>query len=259
VQGLVGDGAQATSQLGAVAGWLPELEQLNFNSNGNAVTITATAAPGVDAALVEAGLGDALGGASVSVSAATDLPNDGTTRTNQATGQDEVFTNGYWLPVYDFVSDLDTCNTLSAEALQVSKINFVTGSAQLDAQSIRAINAVAAIIRQCVDTTELNVEVGGHTDSQGGDELNQQLSQSRAEAVRVALLSRGVDEARITAVGYGEAEPIANNDTEEGRAANRRTTITWSEPGAPEAEVQPTDDSGTDAATDTDNNTSAGE
>ncbi len=269
VQGLIGDGTQAKTQLSALVGWLPEIEQLNFNSDDDAVTVTALAAPGVDQSLVEAGLAEALGNdASVTVTEATELPDEGTTRTNQATGQQEAFTSGYWLPVLDFVSDLDTCNRLSAEALQVSKINFVTGSAQLDAQSIRAINAVAAIIRKCVESTDLNVEIGGHTDSQGGEDLNQQLSQSRAEAVRVALLARSVDEARITAVGYGEAEPIADNNTEEGRAANRRTIITWFEPAAPEPEVEveaadeagsATDDTGSDATIDTENNTSVGE
>lgn len=79
----------------------------------------------------------------------------------------------------------------------------MTDSTRLDAKSVRAINAVAAIMRKCLDETDLNVEIGGHTDSQGGEDLNQQLSQTRAEAVRIALIDRGLAEASIVAKGYG--------------------------------------------------------
>ncbi|WP_083791056.1 OmpA family protein [Thalassobium sp. R2A62] len=71
--------------------------------------------------------------------------------------------------------------------------------------------------------------MGGHTDSSGSDVTNNALSAARALAVRDALVARGVDAERISAQGYGESEPIATNETEEGRAANRRTTITWFE------------------------------
>ncbi len=252
-QGLLGESPKTKQQLSAISAWLPEVETLSLNSNDDVVTVTAEAAPGVDAALLQSGLSSALGdGANVSVSDAASLPADGTERTNQATGRLEAFNSGFWLPVMDFTSDLDTCASYSNEALQKDRVNFVTGSAQLDPQSIRTVNAVAAIIGQCVDETDLTVEIGGHTDSQGGDDLNQQLSQSRAEAVRTALIARGVPEAGITAVGYGETQPIADNETEEGRAANRRTAITWFEPAAAEP-VTPA------ATQDTEVNTSAGE
>ncbi|THH35270.1 OmpA family protein [Aliishimia ponticola] len=260
VQGLIGEATQATEQLNAVSGWLPELETMTFNSNDDVVTVTASAAPGVDEGLVTAGLTEALGAnASVTVTAMTDLPDDGATRTNRATGRAERFTNGFWLPVLDFVSDAETCEAQSTAALQDDKINFVSGSAQLDAQSVRAVNAVAAIVRKCLAETDLNVEIGGHTDSQGGDDLNRQLSQSRAEAVRAALIARGVAEADITATGYGEDQPIADNETAEGRAANRRTTITWYEPVAEAEEAAAEPEAGADAAADKDNTTNAGE
>ena len=66
------------------------------------------------------------------------------------------------------------------------------------------------------------MEVGGHTDSQGRTVMNQTLSQQRAEAVVTALLGKRVLTANLNAVGYGESVPIADNDTEEGREANRR-------------------------------------
>ncbi len=235
--GLVGDGTPSLERLNALSSWLPELETMTFESDDTAMTVDAVVAPGTDSELVAAGISDALGnGASVTVSEPTTLPADGTERVNRFNGRTEIFTDGYWLPVFDFASNQDTCGSESAAALQTDKVNFVTGSDRLDAQSIRAINAVAAIMQKCLNETDLSVEIGGHTDSQGGDDLNLQLSQSRAEAVRSALLRRGLAEARISAKGYGEAQPIADNETAEGRAANRRTTITWF---APEIEETP--------------------
>jgi len=75
------------------------------------------------------------------------------------------------------------------------------------------------VLRDCADV-EFVIE--GHTDSQGREDMNKNLSQSRAESVLSALLSRRVLTSGITAIGYGEEQPIADNDTEEGRAANRR-------------------------------------
>jgi outer membrane protein OmpA-like peptidoglycan-associated protein len=69
------------------------------------------------------------------------------------------------------------------------------------------------------------ITVEGHTDSQGSMQSNQQLSQSRSEAVRVYLVSRGIAAAGITAAGYGQDRPVANNKTAEGRANNRRVEI----------------------------------
>jgi outer membrane protein OmpA-like peptidoglycan-associated protein len=67
--------------------------------------------------------------------------------------------------------------------------------------------------------------VEGHTDSQGTDAHNLDLSQRRAESVRAALLARGYDASRVQAVGIGEARPVADNNTAEGRANNRRVEI----------------------------------
>lgn len=270
VQGIVGDGMVATEKLAALSGWLPELEAMTFTSTDNDVTVNAVTAPGVDQALVEAGLAESLGGVSgLTVTAASDLPDEGAIRTNQATGRDEVFTAGFWLPVFDFASDIDTCNAQSSAALQADRVNFVTGSAQLDAQSVRAINSVASIIRKCLADTDLNVEIGGHTDSQGAEDANLNLSIARADAVRTALIARGAAEAEIVAKGYGEAEPIANNETAEGRAANRRTTLTWfapvvEEPVAEQPEgdqAAPTTEetAGSDDAAETETTTEVGE
>ena len=71
----------------------------------------------------------------------------------------------------------------------------------------------------------LILQVEGHTDSTGSDELNQKLSVQRAETTRSFLIEQGVDERTITAEGYGKANPIADNSTAEGRQKNRRVEI----------------------------------
>ncbi len=75
------------------------------------------------------------------------------------------------------------------------------------------------------------MRVVGHTDSKGSDALNNPLSQERANSVRNFLSDRGVAEGRIETVGRGEREPIASNETVEGRAKNRRVEIFLREPG----------------------------
>ena len=75
------------------------------------------------------------------------------------------------------------------------------------------------------DWPDVRVEVGGHTDSTGSSEYNANLSLRRAEAVRDYLVSRGVLRSRMTVRGYGEAIPISDNTTSEGRARNRRVEL----------------------------------
>ncbi len=72
----------------------------------------------------------------------------------------------------------------------------------------------------------LAVEIAGHTDSTGSAEHNQDLSQKRAEAVVEYLFSKGIETDRLISTGYGDRKPVGSNDTEEGRAINRRTELT---------------------------------
>ena len=75
---------------------------------------------------------------------------------------------------------------------------------------------------------DLRVRVEGHTDSQGDDEKNRLLSQSRADAVVAYLVEKGVTGSRLSSIGFGEVAPIADNGTSEGRAQNRRVQFTAS-------------------------------
>ena len=102
----------------------------------------------------------------------------------------------------------------------LNNIFFESGRAELKPISYVELN-------KAVDLLEKNptmvIEIGGHTDNLGSDELNLKLSQSRADAVRDYMILAGIEEARIQSKGYGESTPIEDNSTEEGRAANRRT------------------------------------
>lgn len=98
-------------------------------------------------------------------------------------------------------------------------VRFETGSARLVPEARATLDKVAAAM---VRHPQPVLEVGGHTDSRGADEVNLELSQARAEAVVAYLASAGVDPSRLVGVGYGEIQPIADNDTPDGRQRNRR-------------------------------------
>ena len=102
---------------------------------------------------------------------------------------------------------------------KVRKINFEPGSATIDESALSTMDQIAEVLRRCGD---LRIEVQGHTDSQGREEMNLALSQARAESVLNELRARRVLTSGFIAKGYGEANPIADNGTEDGREANRR-------------------------------------
>ncbi|MPZ37552.1 MAG: OmpA family protein [Rhizobiales bacterium] len=104
--------------------------------------------------------------------------------------------------------------------LNKSVISFPTGSAEIPAASRTLLQQAAASFKQLPAGTV--IEIGGHTDNTGDPKANLALSQSRADAVRNALTQSGVNPAMLVAKGYGDANPIASNDTAEGRLQNRR-------------------------------------
>lgn len=101
-------------------------------------------------------------------------------------------------------------------------ILFDTGKSSLKSESV---GVFVDIIRILNEYPNAKFTVEGHTDSVGSDALNQKLSEERANSVRDFLIKEGIDSGRLTAVGYGEAKPIASNNTSSGRAQNRRVEI----------------------------------
>ena len=102
-------------------------------------------------------------------------------------------------------------------------VTFAFDSANLNSQFYPVLDKVAATLAEYDKTV---IEVAGHTDSVGSDAYNQQLSERRANSVAAYLSSHGVDRARMVTIGAGETHPVATNDTDEGRAQNRRVEIT---------------------------------
>jgi len=119
----------------------------------------------------------------------------------------------------DALPDPEQCESRIAEVQEARKITFEPGSATVSSESRDSLNQIAEILREC---GPIRIEIQGHTDSQGREEMNQQLSQSRAQSILNELRARRVPTKSYSAAGYGETQPIADNDTEDGREKNRR-------------------------------------
>lgn len=119
-------------------------------------------------------------------------------------------------------TQVDATGCVPVEPIRLEGVSFVTNSAELTAESKRVLDRVALTLRGHPD---LRLEVAGHTDKLGDSGFNLALSQTRAETVRSYLIGRGVEAGRLTARGYGEARPVASNDSGLGRAANRRVEL----------------------------------
>lgn len=112
------------------------------------------------------------------------------------------------------------------EAMILSSIKFETGKSYLDVTARNALDRVAYAI---LNSDNAFFEIGGHTDNEGELENNQRLSKQRADAVRHYLLLKGVSANAVRATGYGEEKPVRSNDSAEGRRANRRIELVFSE------------------------------
>ena len=102
------------------------------------------------------------------------------------------------------------------------RLLFNTGQATLRPESQEQLTNIAAILKEY---PKVNIKLGGYTDNTGSAAVNKKLSQDRAETVLGELVKLGVDKSRLEAEGYGPEHPVASNDTEEGRAENRRIAI----------------------------------
>lgn len=108
------------------------------------------------------------------------------------------------------------------EAVVLKGVNFATDSARLTAGSTAILDEAAA---KLIKRGDVRTEIAGHTDNRGSPARNRVLSQQRAEAVMRYLASKGVSTANLTARGYGQDNPIADNATQSGRTANRRVEL----------------------------------
>jgi len=119
------------------------------------------------------------------------------------------------------LDDSVRCNDAFGDVLANASIRFQTNSATIDDGNEELLERLADLARGCLG----KLTIQGHTDSRGDAEMNKALSLARAAAVRDALAAQGVDADRVTAIGFGETSPIADNASAEGRARNRRIAI----------------------------------
>jgi outer membrane protein OmpA-like peptidoglycan-associated protein len=115
----------------------------------------------------------------------------------------------------------EACNDAFQDVLSNATIRFQTSSATLDAGNETLLQRLATLANDCPG----NLTIEGHTDSSGDAGMNEALSQARAAAVRDALTAMGIEAERLKAIGHGETQPIADNETAAGRAKNRRIAI----------------------------------
>ena len=154
--------------------------------------------------------GDALYGIAadqIRASLATELPKGW-----KATGDISV------RPAANMV-DATVCQQLFGELFRKGSIRFETGRATIDPDSISLLDHLVETALRC---PAAGIEIAGHTDSAGDAAANQALSEKRAQAVSDYLVKAGLPLERLSAIGYGDSQPVASNDTDEGRAQNRR-------------------------------------
>ena len=115
--------------------------------------------------------------------------------------------------------DATVCQQLFAELLGRGRIRFESGKADIVADSAGLLDRLIETALRCPTA---NIEIAGHTDTDGEEASNRTLSEKRAQAVTDYLVKAGLPADRFTPVGYGSTQPVAGNDTEEGKAQNRR-------------------------------------
>ncbi len=115
--------------------------------------------------------------------------------------------------------DPTVCQQLFSELLAKGKIRFEPGRASIDQDSAGLLDRLIETAMRCPSA---DIEIAGHTDADGEDAFNQALSEKRAQAVMDYLVKAGLPANRFTSIGYGSSQPVASNDTDEGKAQNRR-------------------------------------
>ena len=232
--GMTGGGEGDAAAWSVTLARLGELIAVYADATGivanGVVEIEGTLLPGYEAAGLGEWLGQQLGeGWQVSLAGHEIPARDGDFRRDLATGGTERMRRGRWLPVFDFEPAPRACADQTGAVHSAGHVAFVTGKSQVDPAAQPFLDQLAGVAIRCLNDGGLRLEIGGHTDDMGDDADNLALSQRRAMAVLLELMDRGVRADSMTAIGYGETRPLADNTTEDGRAQNRRISFDWSE------------------------------
>lgn len=150
------------------------------------------------------------------------VPQGATYQIAYSTWNDQKEYAEYPIPEMDGPLNLTVNITVQGlpEIITLDHVYFDTGKSTLKDESFEELDKLVHFLTV---KSHLEVEIAGHTDDVGDAESNMKLSQDRANAVVDYLVEHGIDRGRLKAVGYGETEPVASNDTDTGRAKNRRT------------------------------------
>jgi OOP family OmpA-OmpF porin len=120
------------------------------------------------------------------------------------------------------ISASDMLTALNTSGFIALYINFETGKSDIKTESQGIIDQIAQLMK---DNPNLKISIEGHTDNVGSASANQTLSEKRAKAVMDALVAKGIDKSRLSFKGWGASKPIGDNNTEDGKAKNRRVEI----------------------------------
>lgn len=128
----------------------------------------------------------------------------------------------YLDPLQSVTVDIDGKTLMEGEALVLNNIQFKAASAELLGEGKTELNKVADLMKRY---PKIEIELSGHTSSEGDAQMNRQLSLRRVESCRKYLSNNGISEDRITTIGYGSDQPVAPNDNEANRSKNRRVEL----------------------------------
>ena len=223
LRGEVPSTAERERIAGLAAGHFDRVDDQMRVSNESAGTNYAPAADGAIAVVSRLVSGQASwSGQRLSVSGTTHAADVGAARAEfDAAGTAGMLGSFDVEALEETVDARQQCNDAFNDVLSSATIRFQTGSATIDAGNDTLLQRLANLAEDCPGM--LTIE--GHTDSRGAADMNESLSLARASAVRDALAALGIESARMTAVGFGATQPVADNDTAEGRARNRRIAI----------------------------------